>query len=430
MQFKVFEAKDMKTGLRRIKEELGPDALIISTRTIKNGKLGLLSKSTLEITASIDSTPVSSLANRQSRRAVPPARAPQEYRPTIHHVADDPVELPPFSDSAPVPEIFSTPEKAEKAEKESSPKRDDSATEEKFMAEMDDLKNLVRNLAGEVGKLQSREPEGKTTHLQASNHPLYGNPAFNMLCARGVSEELATDITLCCQKNFDSKEIHDAESILSQLKQHIKGKIEVNPLLKEINEQQCIALVGPTGVGKTTTLAKLAAAKLSSGSASIAMITIDTYRIAAVEQLKVYGEIMNIPVDVVITPEQLESSLLRHRDCELILIDTAGRSPKDDFSIDELANFLRPEFNIEKHLVLSTTSRESELAETIRQFGRLGIDSTVYTKIDECSQLGVILNTQLHNKTPISYMTNGQRVPEDFIDISPKCIAELIMSTN
>ena len=136
---------------------------------------------------------------------------------------------------------------------------------------------------------------------------------------------------------------------------------------------------------------------------------------------------MHVPVEVVLTPSELEQAIARHRDKELILIDTAGRSPRDTLSIDELATFLHPDLAIAKHLVLSTTNREDELIETIARFSRLGIDCTIFTKVDECINLGIILNTQIHNNSPISYITNGQRVPEDLFEADTKKIAELIM---
>jgi flagellar biosynthesis protein FlhF len=158
------------------------------------------------------------------------------------------------------------------------------------------------------------------------------------------------------------------------------------------------------------------------------LITIDTYRIAAVEQLKVYGEIMRIPVVVVISPDQLAEAIERHRDKELILIDTAGRSPQDQLCIEELGSFLRPELNIDKHLVLSAATRENEILATIERFENIGITHTIFTKIDECTQLGILLNVQIQNTNPLSYVTNGQRVPEDLIELSPKLVAELIMA--
>jgi len=140
---------------------------------------------------------------------------------------------------------------------------------------------------------------------------------------------------------------------------------------------------------------------------------------------------MNLPVEVVITPEQLEQALLRHSDKELILIDTAGRSPRDTLCIEELATFLRADLAIDKHLVLSATTRRTELLEAINRFGRLGINNTIITKTDECSTLGVMIDIQMHDKDdsiPFSWITNGQRVPEDLLPASRELVAELIMT--
>ena len=136
---------------------------------------------------------------------------------------------------------------------------------------------------------------------------------------------------------------------------------------------------------------------------------------------------MKLPVEVVLSPTQLEQALIRHADKDLVLIDTAGRSPRDRISLEDLAEFLKPEFNIEKSLVLSAVTREEELLDTIEQFNVLGIDNTIFTKIDECSRLGVLLNTQLHNHAPLSCLTNGQRVPEDFLEIDRETVSRLII---
>jgi flagellar biosynthesis protein FlhF len=179
-------------------------------------------------------------------------------------------------------------------------------------------------------------------------------------------------------------------------------------------------------VGKTTTIAKLAANLLLEGGIRIALVTIDTYRIAAVEQLKVYGELMNVPVEVVLTPEQLQEVFARHQDKDLILIDTAGRSPKDEESIADLNKFLGPESATEIHLVLAASTRDSELQSTVRNFGRLPLNSLVFTKLDECDQCGSLLNVPLHQDLPLSYLTNGQRVPEDLLVADPAAVAGFV----
>lgn len=458
MQVKIFEAEDMASGLRMVKENLGPDALIISTRTIKSSKLGLLGKSTLEITAAIDNTPTkpptSSFAPKRDLPSIKPVRAKKK----IDYVVDDSLDIPELPDNSTYKPIYQSGYATKRpANEATAAKVEDtvekpmfveqlqqqdnsnirppstafstpSVSEEKLMDEVEDLKKLVKSLAGEVARLQPTAQPFAATPASPTNS--LAKSSEELLNDSGINEEISDTIAQFIQNSLSAEELQDSEKVKQNILQSISSMIEVTSPFHDDEEQQRIAFVGPTGVGKTTTLAKLAAAKLSQGSHSIALITIDTYRIAAVEQLKVYGEIMNLPVEVVISPEQLESALLKHRDCDLILIDTAGRSPKDDLSIDELSTYLRPELNVESHLVLSATSREKELLETIDKFSNLDIYSTIYTKIDECSNLGPILNVQIHNSRPISCLTNGQRVPEDLLEISPQRIAELILSSN
>ena len=138
---------------------------------------------------------------------------------------------------------------------------------------------------------------------------------------------------------------------------------------------------------------------------------------------------MHLPVEVVLTPQQLHDSLEKHHDKDLILIDTAGRSPLDSFSIEELESFFTPELNIENHLVLSATTRDRELLETLKKFSKLPLKSTIFTKVDECVDLGVILNVQARNSSPLSFITNGQRVPEDIIEADNNHLAQLIIPT-
>ncbi|BHH83387.1 flagellar biosynthesis protein FlhF [Desulforhopalus sp. 52FAK] len=471
MQVRIFQSADMASGLKMIKQELGPDALILSTKTIRNGKLGLLSKPMLEITAAID-TEYPASNSQQVSPATAPASQIENYEKkpektdnrSFNHIVNDPVEQflnqplnqtfnqatnseqeafrefpsEEVNEALPAPPALSpsTPDTEPVAFRESSG----------LEGEVNELKNLVKALAGQITELNQKEkdpvqatayenPEKNEKILKRHNVPrvtaqeVHGDHLLSLLISRGINVETARSIAGFMRESLTEQELCDPSLVTETIIKTLQNLIEVNaPKFSDTSVQRRIALIGPTGVGKTTTLAKIAASYLKQHSKSIALITIDTYRIAAVEQLKVYGEIMHLPVDVVITPEQLTQALIRHQDKELILIDTAGRSPRDSFCIDELASFLAPEHNIEKHLVLSATTRENELVETINQFSKLEVANTIFTKIDECLSLGVLLNTQLHNSNPISYITNGQRVPEDLLEITPIKIAELIMS--
>lgn len=191
-----------------------------------------------------------------------------------------------------------------------------------------------------------------------------------------------------------------------------------------------VALVGPTGVGKTTTIAKLAAQFMLRTGKRVALITIDTYRIAAAEQLRVYGDLMNVPVEVVFDQNQLERALARHRDKELVLIDTAGRSPRDTASIEVLKSMLDSGSSIETHLVLASSTREADMEETVRRFSRVPLNGIIFTKVDECLTCGSVLNIPLSRSLPLTCLTNGQRVPEDILEADPATVIRVVMGND
>ncbi|GAB6192658.1 flagellar biosynthesis protein FlhF [Desulfocastanea catecholica] len=441
MQVRVFEALDMASGLKIIKQELGPDALILSTRTVRNGKLGILGKPMLEITAAVDTDFPEREKNDRRSISQPMAPAPPvgKHRTGFRQVVGDSVARYLHAED-PSPAAAQAAE--HNARKTTGAKTDDH----RLQNDVNELKDLVKNLAGQIGLLTEQEAGGKVqkstrqTGLQVKDidfanrltgNAIHGDHILSLLTGRGINVETSRTITGFLRQSLTEQELCDPANVTNTIISTITDLIEVQPPVFAAGQvQQRIALVGPTGVGKTTTLAKIAASYLARHSNAIALITIDTYRIAAVEQLKVYGEIMRLPVDVVISPEQLEQAIARHSDKELILIDTAGRSPRDSYCIDELAQFLRPDRHIDKHLVLSAGTRENELVDTIERFNSLGISNTIFTKTDECTNLGILLNIQIQNANSLSYITNGQRVPEDLLEISPKIVAELIMSQN
>ena len=194
--------------------------------------------------------------------------------------------------------------------------------------------------------------------------------------------------------------------------------------------QKKVALVGPTGVGKTTTIAKLAATAITQHGARVALVTIDTYRIAAVEQLKVYGDIMGLPVEVVLAPEQLQEAFARHRDKDLILIDTAGRSPRDAGKVAELAEYLGQDDQVENCLVLAAPTDERVQLQTLECFSAVPLSRLIFTKLDETDSCGALINLPNRAKLPLAYLTNGQQVPEDLLLAEARTVAGLVMGTD
>ena len=188
-----------------------------------------------------------------------------------------------------------------------------------------------------------------------------------------------------------------------------------------------VALVGPTGVGKTTTIAKLAANFALKEGYKVALITADTYRIAAVEQLKIYGDIIGVPIEIVYSPDELKTALQRHSDKHLVLVDTAGRSPSNQQQLTELQELLAVDPAIEIHLVLSSTTKYRDALEIVNKFSVCSPQKFLFTKVDEASNLGTVLNLVYQFPTTLSYMTTGQNVPDDIKLASSAKLANMIL---
>jgi len=240
------------------------------------------------------------------------------------------------------------------------------------------------------------------------------------------------------------------ESIAQELMKHLQSEAEINtnssvalqtklacmlqdeltvtgPINAEVGQGRVVALVGPTGVGKTTTIAKLAANFRLRENKRVGLITVDTYRIAAVEQLRTYAEIIDLPMEVVSTPREMRDAIARMRDFDLVLMDTAGRSPRDEVKIQELKSMLAEAEPAEVHLVLSAVCGAKSLATTAERFAAVGTTSLLITKLDEATCLGNLLSVTRSSGLPISYLTDGQNVPDDIQVAKRDTLASLIL---
>ena len=219
----------------------------------------------------------------------------------------------------------------------------------------------------------------------------------------------------------------DGEAFQGILRWKVMEAVEV--LESELHEKKIWAFVGPTGVGKTTTLAKVAAQFLMRFNKKIALITLDTYRIGAIEQLKTYARILRLPFEIAADTETLKEVIDRHQDRDLLLIDTAGRNPHRRDQLEEMKGILNADPRIENHLVLSATTKDADLAAIVQQFSVLPIRSYVFTKIDETEECTSLFNQMLRFKRPLSYLTNGQKVPEDIELATKSRVASLVLNS-
>jgi len=374
MKVKKYEAPTIESALSQVKADLGKDAVILHTRKLPpKGLFGFLKKERVEITAALDINLID--PNIKSKLIPKP--------PTIS------------SDS--VPPRF----------------------EEKIgilKSEIDDVKSLVKAIAHQLADpLLQNAPDSV---LETYNH-LLGNK---------VCEELAKEILLSAKKQLNKGELQNIEKLQEAVYEQVSNLIYTSgPLDVPKGKRKVIALIGPTGGGKTTTIAKLAAQFSLFKNKKVALVTADTYRIAAVEQLKTYAEIIDAPIEVIFTNEEAKEALDKHLDKDLVLIDTAGRNPHNKEQLDELVDLMKSCSPDEIYLVLSMTTKLTDQMDAIDRFSGVPIDKFIFTKLDETTTPGTMLNILAKTKKHLSYITTGQNVPEDIEIADSKKISKMIV---
>jgi len=440
MLVKTFQAASMAEALRMVKAELGPDAMILSTKKDKTGGfLGFFSKPVYRVTAALDP------ARTSAPKAAPPP-VPYRERPERERTAKEDLEnsmLAPLARE--LKELREKVEALSKREedlrKEEKPDEDENQTGQQETGF--NLKNIPRGDLEEIKKLLlntlAKSQEGGVRSVQWPNasdiSSIEGqsgedilpedSPLAQELVKGGVSTELIRKIL----DTLNTLPVDGGNQTLkSRLGETLGRLIKFAGTLKmRKNSPRIIALVGPTGVGKTTTTAKLAAMYALNRGNKVALITMDIFRVGAVEQLKTYSRIMGIPLEVASTPKELEKAVEKHSACDLIFIDTAGRSHKDKEKLDEMKNFLDNKIPIEVYLCLSATTKDRELEEILNRFRIFQVSKVVFTKIDECESFGNMVNLLMKDNLQIAYFTTGQRVPEDIEVATSAKLADMIL---
>lgn len=241
--------------------------------------------------------------------------------------------------------------------------------------------------------------------------------------------------------------IHDLDEVLlagifEEIKESLSGEVHITKdiaamiLEKKVRsffriapekQERCQVFLGPTGVGKTTTMAKIAARYAFFYKEKVGLITIDHYRIGAIEQLRTYSEILDLPLEVIMSPRDIVPAMRSLEHCDRILVDTAGRGTRNSVQIGELANYIRHFEEAEKFLVVSATTKKGDLRLTAENFRRLDYNRLIYTKLDETDSFGIFVNGSHYAGVPVVYITNGQNVPDDLELANPDKFCSLLM---
>lgn len=253
------------------------------------------------------------------------------------------------------------------------------------------------------------------------------SPFFDVLVKNDIDEQIAENLIKGLPEQYLTAD-SDAAIVRQLLTERVSNYFKkVDGITIPSRGPRLVALVGPTGVGKTTTIAKLAANFALKEGCKVALLTADTYRISAVEQLKTYADIIGVPIEIIYTPDELKSAIYRHSDKNLVLIDTAGRSPRNNYQLAELQAFLEIDPYIETHLVLSATTKYKDAVDIVQKFSVCSPQKFLFTKMDEASNLGTVFNLLYTFTTPSSYITTGQNVPDDIELANPVKMANMIL---
>lgn len=373
MIIKRYIVTNMNDAMIKIRNDLGMDAVIVNQRKIrKPGFKGLFTKKVLEVTACTDA-----IKRKKDEEAA---------------VADS-IEA--------IKKAINTTKEKETVQNHSNVHKEEADLKvNSLMQEMQEMKNMLSSLS---------EPKAKAARKTKLEQKL---------CKIDVTEkQMKKILTKIANDKSDKKEDEKLKNIINKM---------INVSKTEVTGIN--VFIGPTGVGKTTTIAKLAGRLSLTDKKKVGLITVDTYRIGAVEQLRTYADIMNLPFKVVINLKEMEEAINSMKDLDVILIDTMGRSSKNNMQISELRAYVEKAKPNKTHLVISSTTKNDDIETIIKGYSQIKFDNVIVTKLDETTTYGSLLCILDSSKKPISYVTTGQNVPDDIIKPSSTELTNLILN--
>jgi flagellar biosynthesis protein FlhF len=367
MKVKKYTANSLPEAMKLVRADLGSGAVILNTREVQaGGFLGFFTKKNIEIFAGLDQD-----VDYQAPR--------KQAKPLISE---------PFMNTA---------------------------KDEELTQEIRQLKKMVHNLSVQNKDGGSLPPflEEWRTFLQVQE------------IEPGITEELIAQLS----SKYNALEEDEARSYdwNQWMTNWLSARMKKSDFGGFHYETKFLNLIGPTGVGKTTTIAKIGAKAVLKDGKKVAFITTDTYRIAAIDQLKTYAEILNIPCEVAYTGEDFKRAKEKFLDYDLVLVDSAGRNFLNRFYIEELQRIVHFDKDMKNYLVLSLTSKYKDMETIYSQFKSLPVHKVIFTKKDETTTFGAVLNLSINHGVPIGYITNGQNVPDDMFEADAEELIHLLL---
>ena len=404
MQIRRFRAPDMRQAIRKVRDAVGPDAVILSNQRLPTGEI--------EIVAALDydgSLPSSMTSKR------PTTPRPDKYvdpRPDkyadpsadyLERIEKAKLQAPPAENAS--PQAIKRPVTQFEMPPLSNDK-EDPALEETLSIRNNDSAKQLRDMELELKNVRAMLEQRQQSEARAeSKENAIEARAREKLKGLGLSEFVVSRL-------IDDIDLKGREDDWNRLLAHLADYIPVRSSSSEL--KGCIAFMGPTGVGKTTSIGKIAAQHvLKHGSDGVVLITTDSYRIAAHEQLRTFGRILNVPVEVVNEYSDLNEVLAKYAHYSLVLVDTAGMNPRDSNLERQLLMMKRARASLKKLLVLPCTSQRQVLKTVVDVYSQIQLDGCVLSKLDESASLGEAISVVIEEGLPVVYIADGQRIPDD-----------------
>jgi flagellar biosynthesis protein FlhF len=434
----------MPDAMLKIRSELGSDAVILSTKEMKiGGFLGMFQKKKIEVIAASETSeavpPTKSKTQATPIVHAPVARgtAPQAYRKTAQLLAgkeaeEEKVKISQNASSGSIVQETTAKEQSKDAAIEAlkqnmlalastnnfpaqnTNEESTSNNEVRLFEELHQMKLMMTKLARQQD--QTREFPEALVELQ------------DLLLKQDITTELIDqwmepvyESWLTSNKTLSDQEMRQA--VMKQVSTFLQGVIGEGIR----STTKIVYVAGPTGVGKTTTIAKLAADQIFRERKQVGFITADTYRISAIEQLRTYATILNVPLEVVQSPGDMHRALNALSACDLIFMDTAGRNYLNELFVAELHSLFNLSEHSETYLVLSLTSKTKDMQKITEHFSKYGLQKVIFTKLDETESVGPLYNLLNEYPLKVSYITNGQNVPDDILPVDDKLMLQMLM---
>lgn len=440
MKVKRYVVDSMPDALQKIRLELGKDAIILNTKEIRSGGfLGLFYKKKIEVIAAMDESgatsrqpPASSVSSAPTAAELQAAWTP----PTASSTAElqyaarqlDSSAARSFADSMREAIAIAESGASSRSGEGSDNLRTDAPAISEAVRPHRSQQSKDELLFAEIKQMKDMMARLSAGGVQGSVYPEAIRGFEMLLLEQEVAPHVVEQVLTAASERFtgadgDGSEQAAYRAVSGQLLELI-GPAQTEGLHPET---RIAHFVGPTGVGKTTTIAKLAAEQALKQNRKVGFITSDTYRIAAVEQLRTYATILNVPLEVVFSPQELTRAFRQLEQCDLIFMDTAGRNYRNPMYVSELYALLSSQGKSETYLVLSLTSKYKDMKAIAENFAKFGLDKVLFTKLDETESYGPILNLLHDFRFRLSYVTDGQNVPDDIALLHGSRLVELLL---